>query len=245
MHPSLKIIVFDLGGVIVRICRSWDEACGLAGVPVRAGWDDPAARAERKQLNKLYQEGRIDCGAFFDGIAHTVHGPLVGQAPRVPPPVGRASRLPLYTPDEIRRVHNAWTLAEYPGTGALIDDLYAAGMATGVLSNTNHTHWQRLAPPMHEAAIEYPTPRRVHHLHASHLMQLTKPDEAIYHDFARRSGFKAGTPGTGQGSEILFFDDLEENIAGATQAGWLAQRIDHTGDTVKQMRGVLREFGIL
>jgi len=225
MSSCLKIIVFDLGGVIVRICRTWDEACKLAGVPVREGWDDPAARVKRKELNKLYQEGRIDCDTFFRGIAGTVSG--------------------LYTADEVRRVHNAWTLEEYPGTGALIDDIHAAGFATGVLSNTNRTHWQRLAPPAHQPAIEYPTPRRVRHLHASHLMQLTKPDVAIYHDFARRSGFRPGECGTGAGSEILFFDDLEENVAGAMQAGWMAHRVDFAGDTVRQMRAVLREHRVL
>lgn len=227
---SIRIVVFDLGGVIVRICRSWDEACARAGVPVHVGkgWEDPAARAARKHLNSLYQEGRIDCDTFFAGIAATAAG--------------------LYTPDEIRRVHNAWTLEEYPGAGGLIDDLHAAAgvpLATGVLSNTNHTHWQRLAPPLHLPSTEYPTPRRVHHLHASHLMQLTKPSRAIYHDFARRSGFKAGQAGTGAGSQILFFDDLEENVLAARDAGWLAHQVDHTGDTVREMRRVLREFGVL
>jgi HAD superfamily hydrolase (TIGR01509 family) len=209
--------VFDLGGVIVRICRSWPEACEHAGVSVRAGWDDPSLKAARRELNKQHQEGRLDCQAFFEGLAATSPG--------------------LYTADEVRRIHDAWTLDEYPGAGALVRRLHEHGVATGVLSNTNHAHWRRLAPPAHLEATEYPTPRMVRHLHASHLMGLTKPDEAIYREFARRTGFHP--------AQIVFFDDMEENVVAARQAGWKAVQVDHAGDTVAQMSRVLESMRVL
>jgi putative hydrolase of the HAD superfamily len=105
-----------------------------------------------------------------------------------------------------------------------------------VLSNTNHAHWRRLAPPAHVEAIEYPTPRMVRHLHASHLMGLSKPDEAIYREFSRRTGFAP--------ERIVFFDDMEENIIAAQRTGWKAVQVDHAGDTVAQMSRVLESMGV-
>lgn len=216
MPTPIRLVVFDLGGVIVRICRSWPEACAAAGVPVRDGWDDPDARAARRELRIMHEQGRIDCGGFFEQLAATSPG--------------------LYSPDEVRRIHVAWTLGEYPGAGALIARLNSMGLDTGVLSNTNHSHWMRLAPPAHLPADEYPTPRTVKHLYASHLMGLSKPDAAIYHEVAHRTGFEPGS--------ILFFDDMEENAAGARSAGWRAHRVDHSGDTAAEIARVLEEMGI-
>jgi len=216
MSLPIQLVVFDLGGVIVRICRSWPEACERAGVPVREGWDDPTLRAARRELNKRHQEGRIDCETFFEGLAATAPG--------------------LYSTDEVRRIHDAWTLDEYAGAGALIRRLHEAGVATGVLSNTNHAHWRRLAPPAHVEASEYPTPRMVTHLYASHLMGMSKPDETIYKEFARRTGFDPG--------RIVFFDDLEENVIAAQRAGWNAVQVDHAGDTVAQMVRALESLGL-
>lgn len=219
------MIVFDLGGVIVRICRSWEEGCRAAGVHLSPAWDDPAARERRRELNSLHQRGLMHSDDFYAAVAASVPG--------------------VYSADDIRRVHHAWTLDEYPGVAALVDDLHAADVITGVLSNTNHAHWLRLAPAPHLPAPEYPTPRRLRHVHASHLLGLAKPDQAIYHEFARRAGFLPGEPGTGRGSQILFFDDLLENIDAARRAGWLGVQVDHAGDTAAQMRAVLREFRVL
>ena len=83
--------------------------------------------------------------------------------------------------------------------------------------------------------------RLVHHLHASHLLGLLKPDEAIYRAFERASGFD-GTDGRPE--EILFFDDLEENVEAARACGWSSVRVDHTGDPAEQMRRELRERGL-
>lgn len=218
--PRVSLVVFDLGGVIVRICRSWAEGCRVAGVPVRAeeqmGTQEMIAR--RRELARAYQEGRIDCEEYFRRVAESTDG--------------------LYTPDEIRRVHDAWTMDEYPGVNALVRALKGAGVATGVLSNTNHAHWMRLAPPPHVEAVEYPTPRLVDHLHASHLLGLSKPSPEIYHRFAELTGYR------GRKREILFFDDLEENIAAARSVGWRAVQVDHAGDTASQMAHILREHGL-
>lgn len=220
-HPNTPtLIVFDLGGVVVRICRSWKEACAAAGIEYREAFDrqgtDPAAHAARRALVRKYETGDLDSDAFIHAVAQATAG--------------------LYSPAEFRAIHDAWILHEYPGVDRLIDDLHRQGLSTGVLSNTNALHWQQLAP--HPAAApKFPTPSKVQHLHASHLLRLAKPDRAIYDRFAQLSGTDP--------ARILFFDDLPDNIAGAHAAGWHAHLIDHTGDTAAQMRTTLTHLGLL
>jgi HAD superfamily hydrolase (TIGR01509 family) len=72
---------------------------------------------------------------------------------------------------------------------------------------------------------------------ASHDLGLVKPDPAIYHEAQRRF--------TAPAERIVFFDDLEENVAAARAAGWRAYRIDHKGDTATQMRTTLHAIGVL
>lgn len=218
------MVVFDLGGVVVRICRTWAEACAAAGIPDR---DPDGTRlspqvGDRKQFLHAYETGRIDCETFFAGIARTTRD--------------------LYTVDEFRRIHDAWILDEYPGVAMLIDDLHAAGIATGVLSNTNHRHWIQLTTGPHGPA-KFPTAEKVQHLHASHLLQLAKPDPAIYHAFARTVGMSDNP------SALLFFDDLIDNVAAARSAGWQSMQINHAGEgdqsPAHQMRAELRRRNLL
>jgi FMN phosphatase YigB (HAD superfamily) len=216
-----SFVVFDLGGVIVRIARSWAEGCRAAGLPVRApeqmGADGMIAR--RRELSRAYQEGRVSCDEYCRLVAESTDGH--------------------YTPEEIRRVHDAWTMGEYPGVHELVHEIRAAGVLTGVLSNTNHSHWVRLVPPPDHPAPEYRTPRLVDHPHASHLLGLSKPGLEIYRRFTEITGYR------GREEEIIFFDDLEENVQAARAVGWQAEWIDHAGDTAAQMRAHLVRRGVL
>ncbi|MFN7020332.1 MAG: HAD family hydrolase [Phycisphaerales bacterium] len=215
-RPSL--IVFDLGGVLVRICRGWAEACAAAGLPVRAESDSFSASGARHEWAARHGRGEISSPDFFARVAESTGG--------------------LYTPDEVRRIHDAWLIDEYPGVLDLLNDLRSAGLATGVLSNTNHAHWVRLTPPGLGGTGEFAAAGMVDHPHASHLLGLLKPGEQIYREFERRVGYD------GRGHEILFFDDLEENVAAAQSCGWRSEHIDHTGDTASQMRARLADHGL-
>jgi FMN phosphatase YigB (HAD superfamily) len=219
MAERVTLVVFDLGGVVVRICRTWEQARRCAGVEHRPGMDEPALAARRRDAVREYERGRIDCDEFFRRVADATAG--------------------CYQPHEVRRVHDAWLLGEYEGVSELVDALHGAGIDTGVLSNTNHAHWQRMAAPPAPGSAGYPTPWRTRHCHASHLLGLAKPDRAIYDEFARRSG-RADRPG-----EILFFDDLPDNVDAARDAGWRSERIDHDADTAAQMRAYLASHGVL
>ncbi len=215
-----KVVVFDLGGVVVRICRSIKEAGDRCGIAVREEDITPARRAERRAIHAEYERGRMGCDEFFVAIARTTGG--------------------RFTPEQFRAMHLAWIIDEYAGVSQLIDDLHGAGVETGVLSNTNASHWAQMQP-MPDArgdviAPKFATPAKPMHKHASHLLGVAKPERAIYEEFARRTGFRP--------QEIVFFDDLPENVEAARAAGWDARVVDHAGDTAGQMRGILRGMGM-
>ena len=199
------MVCFDAGGVLVRICRSWEEGCRVAGIEYRWNEAAQAGEAERVVISNAYQRGEITCNEFFAQMAATAGG--------------------LYAAEDIRVVHDAWILGEYPGVRELIDRLNGAdGLATGLLSNTSAMHWEG---PWMRGSRGGSAVGRIEHPHASHLLGLLKPGSDIYRAFEQKTGYA--------GSEILFFDDLPENIAAARAAGWRAEVIDFAGDTAAQI----------
>jgi FMN phosphatase YigB (HAD superfamily) len=131
--------------------------------------------------------------------------------------------------DEVGRVHDAWILGEYEGVSDLLQGLRARGAATACLSNTNASHWVQLHRMAFFGGLD--------HRHASHELGLVKPDPRIFQAFERRIGRS--------GADIVYFDDLEENVQAAAHAGWQAHRVDPRIQTVPQIRAVLRAQGIL
>jgi putative hydrolase of the HAD superfamily len=202
-----RVAVFDLGGVVVRICRSWEEGCRAAGISPRATRPPAEAAPAIDALVRAHQRGEHDAVHHYGRLAEIVGG---------------------HTPDEVGRVHMAWILGDYPGMAAAIDRIHAAGLDSACLSNTNAAHWDQLAGS--EAF------RRIRRPHASHLMGLVKPDAAIYRAFERAAGAAPG--------EIVFFDDLAENVDAARACGWDAVLVDHEGDTAAQVLAALRSRGV-
>ncbi len=210
-----RMVCFDAGGVLVRICRSWREGCEAAGVRHRWNEEAEAGEARRRAINEEYQQGRISCDEFFARMAATSGG--------------------LYAPEDIRRVHDAWILDEYPRADTLVRRLNAvAGLETGLLSNTSASHW---AHRLMLGGRGVSAVGLVKHPHASHVLGLVKPRPEIYAAFERETGVRAG--------EILFFDDLAENVASARAAGWRAELVDYLGDTCAQIERHLHAHGVL
>jgi putative hydrolase of the HAD superfamily len=156
-----RLVCFDLGGVVIRICRSWAEGCAAAGLPDRDPGIWTATAPARRAVNDRYQTGRIDGAAFAAQLSALVGG--------------------LYTPSEIMGVHRAWLLEEYPGIADLVARLRKSGLRTAALSNTNHEHWTAIGA--------YPAVMRMHDLVASHQVGLHKPDPAIYRRLEAITGF--------------------------------------------------------
>ncbi len=217
MTDRIRCVCFDWGGVILRICRSWAEGCSRAGLPVHPAAVSDRASAARRDAAEAFQLGRISRDEFFDAVSLAT---------------GRA-----YSPADVQRIHDAWLIAEYEGVPELIAELgRVKGLTTALLSNTNEAHWDRQLPRNGRPG-DFPAAHALHVRHASHLLRLAKPDPAIYAAFERETGFLPG--------EVLFFDDLGENVAAARARGWRAEQINHTGDTASQMRLLLARHGIL
>lgn len=216
-----RVVCFDLGGVLVRLCRSWADACVQAALPARdpERLDGEEWRQRRRGVGDRYQTGLIECSAYFSELAASIDG--------------------LYSPAELELMHSAWTREHYPGAVELVRALNALpGVTTACLSNTNHSHWIRLAGA--DGRGEYPAVLELRHQLASHLLGCAKPDPRIYE--LARARFAQAVPLRTR--DILFFDDLPENVAAARAAGWSAFQVDPSGDTVRQMRGILTDAGI-
>ncbi|MSQ90822.1 MAG: tRNA pseudouridine(13) synthase TruD [Phycisphaerales bacterium] len=158
-----KIVCLDLGGVVVRICRSWEEGCAAANVPVRGnlGGEGDNTAALRKGAVDRYQRGITTHAAFLDELSAILGG--------------------AYTTDELDRIHAGWILGDYSGVAEMLRAIAALGMRVACLSNTNAAHWRQMdATSAAFAAISV--------RHASHLLGLHKPDAAIYAAFEASTG---------------------------------------------------------
>lgn len=198
-----RIVIFDLGRVLVRICDDWRHACEVVGIAAPTGEFDSTASEGLLEVVKRSEVGAIDQATFCQQAA----------------PFLRLS------PEQINRLSDAYLLGLYPGVDALLDDVRAAGFRTACLSNTNDNHWRMMTDPSHRNAIPV---AKLDHLFASQLMRQRKPDDAIYAMVEQETGLS--------GIEILFFDDLPQNIAAAQRRGWNAIQIAIGGDPVAQVR---------
>jgi glucose-1-phosphatase len=205
---SVRAVCFDLGGVVIRICRSLDEAIVAASLPVRPRPNDRESLVRQRALVDRHQRGEIRSSAFHELLAGEFDG--------------------AYSSNEISAIHAAVLCGEYDGIEATIRAIGDAGLITACLSNTSEDHWNAL--------VAMPALQALRGRHASHLWGLIKPDAAIYRRFEAEHGVS--------GAEILFFDDLEENVLASAALGWDAVQIDHTGDTAAQVRNALAVRGI-
>lgn len=206
----------------MRICRSWDEACVQAQLPFRdaLAFASEAMRSRRKEVVDRYQRGDLESGAYYVELSRAVDE--------------------LYSIAEVEQIHAAWTLKEYPGALELIQELNRLpGVTTACLSNTNAVHWRRLAGE--DGRAEYPAVLALRQRLASHLLGCSKPDASIY-ERAAASFFESRS---GRPQDIVFFDDLPENVLAARAAGWTAFEVDPHGDTPSQMRMLLVSVGLL
>jgi putative hydrolase of the HAD superfamily len=149
----VRLVCFDLGGVLVRIARGWDDACRRAGVTLPH--IDADAWTRHHDLMLRYETGEIDEAGYFR------------EAPGV---IGGGVNV-----DAIVRVFDAWLLGMYPGAAELIDELNARGVATACLSNTNPRHWNTLW-----RLDAYAPLKRLRHRLASHELRVMKPNEGAY-----------------------------------------------------------------
>jgi len=160
----IDLVVFDLGGVMVRLAAGREDAAKQAGVSLDLvteqawrGWAGLLAR---------YESGGLDEDAYYAAIA---------EASGVP----RA---------DAERLMRAWLCGPYEGLDPLLDEIDAAGVATACLSNTNATHWHMMCGGCDRNALPL---HRLTHRFASHLIGAAKPDAAIYAHVESATGLAA------------------------------------------------------
>jgi putative hydrolase of the HAD superfamily len=135
---------------------------------------------------------------------------------------------------DVIKLQSCYLLGAYPGVADLLDDLARAGVRTACLSNTADQHWRMMQD---RSSPHYLPLDRLDHRFASHLVGMRKPDGRIYAHAERETGAAGG--------EIVFFDDVEENVAAALRRGWRAHRIDPApNDPLPQVRRFLRLQGL-
>lgn len=213
---SIKMVCFDVGGVLIKHRRTWEEGCAAAGLPLRPEAMTPEAAAHRREMAAAYTCGKISDEQFNRDMSRLMGG--------------------VYSPEEIRKLHHFWLGPEYDGVAAVIHRLISVStIDTGILSNTNAAHWSRMNK-INGRTPEFPTPAMLRHRHASHVMGMAKPDPRIFRDFERRTDYR--------GAEILYFDDLKENAEVARAQGWVVELVDHLGDTAAQVEAALTRHGI-
>src|SRR5258705_1700971 len=159
-NGAIRIVCFDVGGVLIRLRKTWVEVCKAAGFDVRGEAASDRAEDARSQTMAPYVLGRISHQEWAEKTSRVLGG--------------------VYSPEELTRIHDAWLLEEYAGVADVIDALHARSIATACLSNTNEAHWARCL-----RASEYPSVARLGSRYASHLLGCGKPDEAMYRAFER------------------------------------------------------------
>ena len=151
-----RAVVFDWGGVILRICRGFAEGCERAGVRYRGVPEDEQLRAHRRALVASYQRGELSSAAYYEGTSAAFGG--------------------LYSAEEIARIDHAWLIAEYAGIDAVLTALAATDVRTALLSNTSEGHFVRGVGP----SADFPAIGLLGVRVASHIEGCAKPEPAIY-----------------------------------------------------------------
>jgi putative hydrolase of the HAD superfamily len=165
--PAVQLVVFDIGGVLVRIVP-WDEAHLACGYEEQRMPPREAFLAEMSRLNHAYDSGVLQPDAYEEAAIRAAGA--------------------RYTLEEVRLIHASQLLEERPGIGAVFDALDEANLGIGLLSNTNPVHWERLTAAAE--ATQYPTLLRARHRLASFMAGCAKPEARIYEEFARLAGSK-------------------------------------------------------
>lgn len=154
---TCRVACFDLGGVVVRIHRTFEEALRAAGLPVH---HDLLPRLPLlAPLSDAYQSGVIDDHEYARLLTERLDH--------------------RYTPSDILRAHDAVILDPYEGVTAVIHAARAASLRIIALSNTNARHWKLID---HIEAI-----RAMDDHLLSHEIGAIKPHEAAFRAVERRA----------------------------------------------------------
>ncbi len=158
---SVEVVAFDIGGVMIEVCHSWEEVLREANL-------NPAhPRSHYGLLEDFpyfddYQKGGMKVSDYLEKLR--LH-------------------LGLLTHEEALHAHNSILIREQPGIAELVEELNTLGLRVGCLSNTNDLHWSELL-----SVQRFPTVATLPFQVVSHVVGYSKPDPAIYAAFERAAG---------------------------------------------------------
>lgn len=160
MNPY-DLVVFDIGGVLVRAYHTWAGALGNGGFPF-----DPHEKWEGAVFDLPeylpHEAGRISREAYLDAVMAYA---------------GLPSR------EEALRLHEAILGPEFAGVGDILRELKSAGVRTAALSNNNPVHWAVLTDP-----ARYPALAELGAMVSSHEIGAHKPEPEAFRRFEEGLG---------------------------------------------------------
>ena len=161
---AIELVCFDIGGVMLRITSTWQDAARRAG----GGHELDAAGLfiDPQFLEVTYslEKGQIEPSDYANRVA----------------------ALAEITPDDVMTILDAWLIDPYPGLDDLLDKLDQTEVQTACLSNTNHAHWETVTSP----GSRYLPLERLHHRFASPFVGHRKPEPAIYEHVERETNIR-------------------------------------------------------
>jgi putative hydrolase of the HAD superfamily len=163
----LRLICFDLGGVLVRIVYSWQEACARADLPIRPLDSGGRGEAALELWSLRLHAGQVNLAEYCAGLSAALER--------------------VYSAEEIEAAHHAWVLDDYPGVDDVVRAVRGVGMTTALLSNTNDAHFTLLR--------DQPVVRLLDHLFLSYELGLLKPGAGIYGHVEESTGLPPETIG--------------------------------------------------
>ena len=195
MLSGKKVLIFDLGGVIIDLFVDRSFAAMLAlGVPEAMLTEQGCLMNSTMQK---YDRGDITTDEMFGYIKS-----FIPSAVRD----GLGERLN----DEISHLWNLM-LGNIPAEKLQrLNALRSAGYRVVMLSNTNSGHWPRIEQLFLEACGKLPS-ECFDALYLSYLMRYRKPEPEIFLSLLESEGVGAG--------DCLLFDDSAENCAAARALG--------------------------
>jgi glucose-1-phosphatase len=155
---SIRLVVFDLGGVMIRIRHSWSEILAEMDLRLPEGFSHDRL-ADHRALS-AYQNGEIGEEEFLKALANEFG----------------------FGVDQVREAHQLILRQDYPGAAELVNELRKSGIKVVCLSNTNELHFREFF------SGRFPVCEAFDELLASHRLGLSKPDPAIYKFVEERYG---------------------------------------------------------
>ncbi len=163
MNP-VQLIVFDLGGVLIQITHSWEQACQRAGYdPKQLAPSKPGIDLDLQDLWKAHETGQLASDEVYT----------------------KAGRLLDMPAQAVADITLAWLIGPYPGVVELLTELQKQKTPTACLSNTNPHHWQFMTAPTGPVALPL---HLLTHRFASQMIGYAKPAPAVFDHVEKQTG---------------------------------------------------------